>query len=223
MLSFNARKGILGLILLGLSGVTYAEDLQLWQVSEKAPTFHHEPSASSKALKPLKTGQNMIVLSKQKDWVKLADLTTGEVGWIAEKEVKKIIKLQLVINQAPNAYQYQIKMHDSEGHQAGTWRMSGAFFEQSAGKEKGKATLREKLGFKSGDKSRQEFQKVVEKEFEEMEKLFPMMKMPWPTFSIIQPIVVVTDKSKTGEPETASKQAAHESSTQSVPAAKKEG
>jgi hypothetical protein len=194
MFSFSKSNLLLGYIVLGLSVSTYAEDLKLWQVSEKAPAFYQEPVETSQKLPALKPGQTMVILKQQKDWVKVANLGNGDTGWVAGDQVQPDATVNLMINKTPHAYHYQMGMQDTSGQQMGTWKIMGSVFEGKT--QPVKKTLKEKLGFKKktsiNPNNIEDFNEIMRKEFEMMEKNFSILNRGF-IFPVIQPVVVVAN------------------------------
>jgi len=218
MMFATKTKILLGLALLGLSVLSYAEDLKLWQVAEKAPIFYQEPANTSQKLSPLKPNQTMVILREQKDWVKLANLTNGETGWVAQDQVKQTAIINLMVNKSPHAYQYQVQMRSGDAQQTGAWSIKGGFFEQHAKTKK--KSLKEKLGFKKKSTSQKDVNDLIEKEFEAMEKRFATIRASGFVFPMIQPVFIVAENkvqnaNKPATPTTKTAPAIKETSTQS--------
>lgn len=99
---------ILGLI---LSPTTFAVDMgSIFQVQNKTVPLYTNPDASSKIVMNVSQGQNFITIYQQKDWIKVADPQTGNVGWIKESDFN-----QMTTQVGPVIQHYVINQKDANG------------------------------------------------------------------------------------------------------------
>lgn len=99
---------ILGLI---LSPTTFAVDMgSIFQVQNKTVPLYTNPDASSKVVMNVSQGQNFITIYQQKDWIKVADPQTGNVGWVKESDFN-----QMTTQVGPVIQHYVINQKDANG------------------------------------------------------------------------------------------------------------
>lgn len=182
MLQSLVKWGV-GLLLL-MSVSSYAEVLRIWRVGPQTLPFYQKPDTTSKQLSALSKDQVVIGLETQKNWVKLVNPKSGEMGWVSQENLEKGVKMVVTLDQEPRASLARINIKAPQGEGGHTQSWYQAFRSSFSGKPDTSGHLKD-------------WQKRIERQRKAFEEIFdlgfdcPMMYGSH--FPIIQPVIIVKE------------------------------